>query len=510
MRIIFGAILIVLVSAFGCHKGDFRVSDYQPSPAHAELRAALDTCVLTGSAINLAREFMEEYPDDVAVQVLALSLRYDLSNAEQIAYYRERATRHPENEIAQYLAGRVTYSPSDGRIYAEDMLSKNPDSYWGHLLLGRSFTWKEDLTDGEFAQAERALKRAIALDNSLPFAIESLGYLYALRNDTTRADQTYAKLSAMDPKPFEHVRLRLQLWPDDAERNKRLLDNYLKKNPDNFTAIATKAALHYDRREWKELRKTLTQGIAVKRDSVFAYDMACSYGAEQQLDSALVWLTHAIEWGYGDVDNANDDPDLETVRNDPRWDELKSRMAEQRTLQIAEMSKREVAEARIQRANWAALGLPDAAPDFTLFSLDSTTIKLAGLRGKVVVLDFWATWCYWCHKSSPLIDEFFATADTHRVAVYGVNVMERFADARALQAFLMQRGVHFPTVLGNDDLVSRYKVVGLPSIFVIDPQGKLAYRAFGYSPALGETLKAISAELLKTNERPAVMEGPAS
>ena len=174
------------------------------------------------------------------------------------------------------------------------------------------------------------------------------------------------------------------------------------------------------------------------------------------------------------------------------------------------MSKREVAEAEQQRADWALLGMPEQAPDFKLVTLGGDSVQLSRLRGKVVVLDFWATWCYWCHRASPLVDDFNSTADTNRVVVYGVNVMERDPQPAALNAFQMQRGIHFPTLLGTEDVTNRYKVSGLPSIFVIDPQGKFAYRAYGYSPALGETLRALTAKLLHTDETPHVVEGPAS
>ena len=505
------AVIMIAGLMAACNKGGLRVSEYHPSASYTTLHAALDTCTSTGSAVKLARDYMEKYPDDVAVQIFASSVRYDMTADEQIVYYRERADRQPNNIIAQYLAGRATYSPSDGKQYADEILAKQPDNYWGHLLLGRSFTWKQDLTDDEFTQAERELKRALEIDNSLPFAVESLGYLYAQRGDTSQADQAFAKLCEMEPAQFEHVRLRLDLVEGDEDHDLDLVNRFLKKNATDVTALSQKAELLFGKRDWPEYRKTLTEAIAVKRDSVFAYDIACSYAVQKQADSALSWIQNAIAWGYADVDNACDDPDLENVRDDPRWDDLKRQMAEQHALQIAELSKREVAESKQQRADWKALGLSDAAPEFTLLDLDSGMVSLASLKGKVVVLDFWATWCYWCHKASPLIEEFSTTADTHRVAILGINVMEREVNAEALKAFQMQRGVHFPTLLGTQDVAEHYKVIGLPSIFVIDPQGKLAYRAYGFSPALGETLKAISGELLNTdNPRPAVMEVPAS
>ncbi len=496
----FLALACLLVVA--CRRDELQVREYHPSAAYTELRAALDTCVATSSAIRLARTFMERYPDDVALQVLATSLRYDLTTAEQETYYRSRAEKQPANAVAQYLAARVTYNPDQAQHYAEAILSKESDNYWGHLLLGRSYSWRENLSDDEFAQGEQELKRALELNNSQPYAVESLGYLYLQRGDTTRADKAYAKLMEMDPGEYGHLRLRLELTPENDDRNLSLVNSFLKRNPRDLGALAQKADIKYRQSKWDDYRETLRDATAVKRDSVYAYDIACSFATEKQLDSAFAWLTTAVNWGYGDAEDACDDPELGNVRDDPRWDGLKSRMAEQHALQIAGMSKREVAEAAQQRADWAALGLPEQAPDFKLASLSGDSVRLSALRGKVVVLNFWATWCYWCHRASPLIDGFNSTADTNRVVVYGVNVMERESNPAALSAFQMQRGIHFPTLLGTEDVTNRYKVIGLPSIFVIDPQGKFAYRAYGYSPALGETLKAIALELTAPGGEP--------
>jgi thiol-disulfide isomerase/thioredoxin len=333
-----------------------------------------------------------------------------------------------------------------------------------------------------------------------------------MHGDTSRADRVYEQLCRMEPAEFERLRLRLELKDSDGDNDLALVNGFLERNPRDLKALAYKADLLYNQRDLPDYRQTMRQALEVKRDSVAAYDIACSFASEDQPDSAFAWLATAVEWGYADVDNSGDDPDLAKVREDPRWDNLMRQMAEQQRLQITELSRREVAEAQWQRANWAALGLNETAPDFTLHDLDNNPVKLSDLRGKVVVLDFWATWCYWCHRASPLIEEFSAQMDPNRVAVYGVNVMEREVDKEALRAFQMQRGIHFPTLLGNPAVTDAYKVAGLPSIFLIGPDGKLAYRAYGYSPALGETLKAISTEYLNPgNEaRPIVQQAPAS
>ena len=111
------------------------------------------------------------------------------------------------------------------------------------------------------------------------------------------------------------------------------------------------------------------------------------------------------------------------------------------------------------------------APDFTLTALDGTPVSLTDLRGKVVLLNFWATWCPPCKAEMPdlnaLHEKYGAEQD---FVVVGVNVEE---DAEAVKPFVEQHQLAFPILLDRDSHVTTqlFGVRPLPTTFIIDREG---------------------------------------
>lgn len=119
------------------------------------------------------------------------------------------------------------------------------------------------------------------------------------------------------------------------------------------------------------------------------------------------------------------------------------------------------------------------APDFTLPDTDGNPVKLADLRGKVVLLNFWATWCPPCREEMPSMQSLWEDLAEEAFVMLAVNVGE---DDDEVFAFTNE----FPTPLGfpilmdkNSALLGDYPVIGLPTSFIIDKQGNMAYKTVG-------------------------------
>lgn len=111
------------------------------------------------------------------------------------------------------------------------------------------------------------------------------------------------------------------------------------------------------------------------------------------------------------------------------------------------------------------------APDFTLTAADGTSLRLSDLRGKVVLLNFWATWCPPCEAELPDLNALHRDyAEAQGFTVVGIDMEEAPADVRA---FAEARGLTYPLLLDTDGVVTndRYGVRSLPTSMIIDRDG---------------------------------------
>lgn len=111
------------------------------------------------------------------------------------------------------------------------------------------------------------------------------------------------------------------------------------------------------------------------------------------------------------------------------------------------------------------------APPFTLPDLAGEPVSLADFAGRVVVVDFWATWCEPCKQQIPVLNRFQREHGSSGVAVLGVAVD---AGGREVVApFAEEHGIQYPVLLGSESLARDYGVPGFPALVVVDATGRL-------------------------------------
>ena len=145
--------------------------------------------------------------------------------------------------------------------------------------------------------------------------------------------------------------------------------------------------------------------------------------------------------------------------------------------------------------NVHAEAIKGPAPDFTLKSRNGENIKLSELRGEVVMLNFWASWCAPCRKEMPLLESLYKKYSDLGFTLLAVNVEEDSSKADDLLKDIL---VTFPVLYDNTNKVTKlYKVVAMPSTVIIDRDGNMRYLHRGYLPGYEEEYKKQVSELIR-------------
>jgi len=137
------------------------------------------------------------------------------------------------------------------------------------------------------------------------------------------------------------------------------------------------------------------------------------------------------------------------------------------------------------------------APDFKVKDiLTSKTIKLSDYRGKVVIIDFWASWCPPCRMEIPSFVRLQKEYRKKGLVIIGLALDGSEAPARS---FAKEQGINYPVGMGNSRLAAKYGGVrSIPTTFVLNQKGEIVKRFIGYQPE--STFRKIIEKLLKSGK----------
>jgi len=135
------------------------------------------------------------------------------------------------------------------------------------------------------------------------------------------------------------------------------------------------------------------------------------------------------------------------------------------------------------------------APDFTLKDLDGNQVNLRDFRGKVVFLNFWATWCPPCRLEMPTMERLHVELNDQGLVILAVNYRE---GPEEIQAFLKQHDLTFTALVDEKaEVFELYKAWSLPTTYLINKKGEIVGRVIGYRDWHGEQAKAFFRQLLE-------------
>ena len=143
----------------------------------------------------------------------------------------------------------------------------------------------------------------------------------------------------------------------------------------------------------------------------------------------------------------------------------------------------------------SAIAPATTAPDFTLHAMGGANLRLKEQRGRVVMVNFWATWCAPCRQEMPHLNRLYEKYRASGFVLLGVNVDD---DTRNAAELATKLGLKFPVLLDTDKGVSKlYDLSTMPSTVLIDRDGKVRYVHRGYLTGYEDTYDKQIRELLK-------------
>jgi len=136
------------------------------------------------------------------------------------------------------------------------------------------------------------------------------------------------------------------------------------------------------------------------------------------------------------------------------------------------------------------------APDFSLTTLSGQTVTLEQYRGKVVLLDFWATWCPPCRMTIPLLIKLQEKYRDEGLIILGISIddLQQITD-KDLRYFKKMSKINYPVLRFNQKVMQDYfagERLAVPTMFVVDRNGKIRDKIVGYAPdPLNKSLAAV-------------------
>ena len=159
----------------------------------------------------------------------------------------------------------------------------------------------------------------------------------------------------------------------------------------------------------------------------------------------------------------------------------------------------------LQSAKYEPLTVGKEAPDFNLPNLEDKPVKLSDYRGKVVFLNFWATWCKPCREEMPSMEVLYKNFEKDGLVILAVSI-DRVTTKKDIPPFVKGLSLTFPVLVdswGQTD--KRYKLMGVPETYIIDRQGILREKVIGPRDwTVLDNLKVVT-DLLKNGSK-----GPAT
>lgn len=473
---------VVVLSAFvGCSKESYELSDqvkflWQQHPAPWSPATAQ-------KAADDAKGLLGKRSKDMQLHMYYQDRMQAADHEALEKEYTELLAANPDDPRMIVLESRVVGGRAERAEKIKKALELAPDDIYIMEAAAKAFMMTRP------PEIEKAAELSAKLLEVVPeFAGTYItNALLALnQGDAEKVVEYATKAREMNPYEFDAVYFLYNAYQmkQDGDAALASLEAFSEEQPLNPDA------LYFLEREYRQ-RGTLDSIADRKRLAAEAnpsegwgyYDLASFYSELEWADSVVVALNKAVENGFYDYNL------VVTGLKQTDFGKKFSKSSDYKSI-IKAMEAKQAETADERREEILADRLDVEAPEMVAKTLRGKEVKLSDLRGKVVVLDFWATWCGPCKMTMPLLSKFHkAGVDAKLISV---NVWERMTPEERpakVREFAKSEGLNWTVWLGENESAQAFEVTGIPTFLVIGPDGKIRYRLVGYEAFLDEKLE---------------------
>ncbi len=461
-----------------------------------EFETRIQSAPTAEAALPVIAEYLEKMADLDDFRVLQnYWMRADREACR--AHFLRLHQQQAQDPMYHYLWLRTLDDSLQQLRGAREVINGSPQFYWGYRLFSTAYA--QLLTDADApAAAQTDIRQHLNSDNAL--LRQGLGYyprdeylhlaLFHYHNSQAQIDEAESQLlGLLDPLAIEANYGQIRDFVLDTGRTRafevlypRMLSGAIERgdvDSADSLDIYQYSYLHLlsELREWDRMWAYFEAWPALKvMDKTLPLRIEMQLG-RQDLQTALNLLEGGLAAEILSFPEVEANPLYEPLRALPRWTEVMS------------LARKNWEQSRTQRKN-AALAAKTAkpAPLWELPDQNGDPVRLTDLRGQIVILDFWASWCSPCLKTMPILDAWLKAHPDSGVRIFAINIWETSPDQDFIRALMREKGYAMTLLFGDSDLPRAYGFTGIPYIVVIDPQGRIAYEYSGHSPELGELL----------------------
>jgi thiol-disulfide isomerase/thioredoxin len=397
--------------------------------------------------------------------------------------FKQKAESDTTNADAQYLAG--LFERAEGVTYFRRALRHDPKHFYARCSLA---LWLLSSPTPKPEEAFPLLFEAVRMHPDHPYGYQALALAYEMSRDWETGIKIRQMNQIVEPTSFQPVQYEARDLEQAGRPGESLarIEAFIKANPKNRGARKTYVDYLRKGERIADAAKAQVELAEISEgDGDEAY-LAGKALATTDEAAAIAWLKKASQRGYSNYKEAEKDADLAPLRDDPAFPGIMAAFKAEHEKGVPARKNKILRDL-----------LMKPAPAFEIMTLDSTKVSLAGLKGKVVVLDFWATWCGPCRMTLPLVKDLHASVQGKPVQVLCMNVWERDPGRIKVAPYWKENNYTMTVGLASAEDAQAYEVTGVPTLVVLDQDGQIRFRHVGYAPYMDEEIGWVIDALLQ-------------